>query len=30
MPGRFLIDDNGHVRYLIPGDPGWDDNKLLY
>lgn len=29
LPTSFLIDANGHVRYRIPGNPGWDDEQTI-
>jgi peroxiredoxin len=29
LPTSFLIDANGHVRYRIPGDPGWNDEQTI-
>jgi len=29
LPGSFIIDKDGVFRYLVYGDPGWDDEANL-
>ena len=29
LPTSFLLDGEGHIRYRVPGNPGWDDEKII-